>query len=143
MPLYVVTENPTPSDTKDSPVTSAVEVEEQVVVEATIFMDSGVADEVRAGLFTGDRRIFPHPNGDPARVPGRTGPARMLEMLPGVPNDVTLRAWTVDADNDHDVVAHIETRAPENVADDVRVVGVGEAVAGGVRPARRLTNSTG
>jgi len=125
MPRYIMSVDIPAGTPQSSPAKDTVTVKHKVAVEGFIFIDQGAKDTVRAEVRFGERRIHPHPNSEPQRVPGITNTAVINVELPGVPNELRLRGWAPNSNNEHDAIAVLDMRKPENVAQDVRVVGAG------------------
>jgi len=112
MPQYSRTVQVEPQTAETDAVTVLTEVDEQVITEASVFIDEGSNGEVRVVLLDGETRIVPEQAGDPIAKPGSTGPVPLDHRLPGVPANVTVKVWAPDADYAHEVIVTWETREP-------------------------------
>lgn len=109
MPSYVLRVDVPAGATQAAGIEQSVEIDEQFIQDAEIFIDYGANGEVLARLFYGEQALFPAPAGEPAQKPGSTGPAPIAMELPSRSEAVHLRAWAPDADEPHVVIAEIET----------------------------------
>jgi hypothetical protein len=134
MPLYTRTVSVPPQTAEDSAVTVLTEVEEQVITEASVYIDPGSNGEVRVELLDGESNIIPEPQGDPISKPGETGPVPLDHQLPGVPSTVTVKVWATDADFEHEVKAQWETQPPER-ANPIQRIAQAFSSPGRSRPA--------
>jgi len=137
MPRHIMSVDIPSATKRDEAVTTSVTVEQAVLDEGFIFIDDGAKNRIRAEVVFGNRRVIPHPNSEPQQIPGITNVASVDVQLPGVPNELTLRAWGPNADNDHDAIAVLDMKEPGDVAQDVRLVGGEEDPTATARPARR------
>jgi len=125
MALYTLaTDTPTQADFPDSN-TDTVQIDEKGIRDVEIFITEDSYTEVKAGLFFGDKRIFPDPAGKPIQKPGTTGPVPLDFILSGVPNELELQAWAPDADFSHRAVCNIEAIPPDELTQPVRIEAVG------------------
>lgn len=115
MPLYTRIVQVSAQTAETSAVRSLVAVDEQVVVEATVFIDPASNGEVSAVLLDGERQIIPEPSGDAIAKPGETTVKNLRHVLPGTPSDVEVKVWAPDADFDHEVIVQFETAEPEEI----------------------------
>jgi len=119
MPLYT-RQVTVPAQTAESAaVRVRTEVDERVVTEAEVFIDPGSNGEVNVVLLDGESRILPERAGDPVSKPETTGPVPLSHELPGIPGQVTIKAWAPDADFEHEVIVNFET-APESRANPLQ-----------------------
>lgn len=109
MPRYQLRVDVPAQTGEASAVTDSVSVDEQVVTDGVLYVDPGAADEVRAQLRFGDRPLLPAEGSDLTTIPGDTDPAPIQVTLPGVPQEVQLRAWAPNADNSHVVLGRFDT----------------------------------
>lgn len=127
MALYTLATGTPTQATQGSANTDTVSVDERGIGDVEIFITKDAFTEVRAGLFVGDRRVFPEPEGQPIQKPGNTGPVSLNYVLPGVPAEVELQAWAPNADFQHRVVCNVEAVPPDELTQPVRLESVGRA----------------
>lgn len=122
MTLYSLNLTVPASTGRDSAVVRDVRVDKQLIDRATVFIDPGSNGEVNVQIQSGEALLIPAIEGDPITKPGQTGPVTIDRRLPGVPNEVTVRAWAPNADFSHEVIAQVVTEEEEDEARDVRIV---------------------
>jgi len=125
MTLYALNLTVPASTGRDNSVARTVEVDKQLVDRATVFIDPGSNGEVNVQIQSGEALLIPAIEGDPITKPGQTGPVTIDKRLPGVPNEVTVRAWAPAADFSHEVIVQIVTEEEREDVSDVRIVGRG------------------
>jgi hypothetical protein len=137
MPLYT-RQIRVPAQTAESnAVRIQTEVDERVITEAEVFIDTGSNGEVNVVVLDGESRILPERAGDPISKPETTGPVPLAYELPGVPGQVTIKAWAPDADFEHEVIVNFETRAASRANPLQRLVETFRS-GGTARPASRI-----
>lgn len=126
MPTYQTQITAQPSNSQTNPATARLRVEEQFIKEAVRFAAPGSNNTVKAAIRFGDQRLLPEPGQDATVFPGQAGIEPIQKRIPGVPNTLTVRAWTVNASFAHTVTVRVVTKALSDIPQPVNVVSLGQ-----------------
>jgi len=127
MPTYQTQLTVQPGATQASPATATIEIDEQYVKEGVRFAAPGSNNTVNAALLFGDQRLLPEPDQDATVFPGQASTEPIQKRIPGVPNTLTVRAWTANASFAHTVTVRVVTEALSDIPQPVSVVSLGQA----------------
>lgn len=135
MPRYQLSATVPAGTPESDAVVEAIEIEERWVQEGFLYAPPGAAFSVNAELRFGERRLLPTEGSDPTTVPEVTDPAPIRFAVPGVPNELTMRVWSPDAEFQHTVKAVVDVVEIQRANPLQRLVGRLTGEEGRVRPA--------